>query len=101
MVAGRTRIIEHRIALPNGPVVAVHVLRKATSEAPILATIEASLFGEPLDPELFPTEPLPAADAFLQALAYAERAGIACVWINDPGGYFPPEKRPRPNLNAR
>ena len=29
-----------------------------------------------------------------EALAYAERAGIACVWIDDPDGHFPPEKRP-------
>ncbi len=34
------------------------------------------------------------ADALLQAFAYAERAGADCVWINDPGGRFPPEKRP-------
>jgi hypothetical protein len=27
-------------------------------------------------------------------LAYAERAGIACVWTDDPDGHFPPEKRP-------
>jgi hypothetical protein len=48
---------------------------------------------ERIDPEAFP-QPLPVADAFLQALAYAERAGISCVWIDDPGGHFPPEKRP-------
>jgi hypothetical protein len=29
-----------------------------------------------------------------QALAYAERAGLTVIWIDDPGGLFPPEKRP-------
>jgi hypothetical protein len=46
-----------------------------------------------LEPKPFP-EILPVADAFLQALAYAERVGIACVWVDDPGDHFPPDKRP-------
>jgi hypothetical protein len=54
---------------------------------------------ERIDPEAFP-QPLPVADAFLQALAYAERAGISCVWIDDPGGHFPPEKRPVRDIEA-
>jgi hypothetical protein len=26
--------------------------------------------------------------------------GIACAWIDDPGGHFPPEKRPVRDVNA-
>jgi hypothetical protein len=88
-----TRVVEHRSALPFGPVLALHVRRGAGAEAPVLATIEASLFGKSLDPEAFP-KTLPVADAFLEALAYAERTGIACVWVDDPGGHFPPARRP-------
>ena len=88
-----TRIVDHRSALPFGPVVEVHVHHDADAESPVFATVSVSTFGATPDPEAFP-QPLPAADALLQALAYAERLGIACVWINDPGGHFPPEKRP-------
>ena len=88
-----TRIVEHRSALPFGPVVEVHVRHDAGAETPVFATVNVNAFGASPDPEAFP-RPLAVADAFLQALAYAERAGIACVWINDPGGHFPPEKRP-------
>ena len=55
------------------------------ADTPIFATVSVSTFGATPDPEAFP-QSLPAADALLQALAYAERVGIACVWINDPGG---------------
>jgi hypothetical protein len=88
-----TRIVEHRSALPFGPVVEVHVRYDPDAETPVLATVNVSTFGATPDPEAFPRL-LSAADALLQALAYAERVGIACVWINDPGGHFPPEKRP-------
>ena len=69
------------------------------SEPPVLATVEVTMFGQCLDSEAFP-QPLPAADAFLQALAYAERTGIASVWIDDPGGHFPPDKRPTRDVSA-
>ena len=88
-----TRIVEHRIALPFGPVVEVHVRHDADAETPVDAIVSVNAFGANPDPEAFP-QPLPAADAFLQALDYAERVGIACLWINDPGGHFPPKKRP-------
>jgi hypothetical protein len=91
MGAKMTRIVDHRSALPFGPVVEVHVRHDADAETPVFATVSVSTFGA--SPEAFP-HPLPAAEAFLQALAYAERVGIACVWIDDPGGHFPPEKRP-------
>jgi hypothetical protein len=87
------RIIEHRSALPFGPVVEVHVRHDVDAETPVIATISVVTFGATPDPEAFP-QPLVAADALLQALDYVERVGIACVWINDPGGHFPPEKRP-------
>lgn len=95
-----TRVIEHRSALPFGAVVEVHVRRDVNSETPVSAIVDVTMFGKTLDPEAFP-EPLPAADAFLQALAYAERAGIASVWIDDPGGHFPPEKRPVRDVSAK
>jgi len=94
-----TRIVEHRSALPFGPVEEVHVRHDADTETPVFATVSVNTFGATPDPGAFP-QPLPAADAFLQALAYAERVGIACVWINDPGGHFPPEKRPVRDVNT-
>jgi hypothetical protein len=94
-----TRIVEHRRALPFGPAVEVHVRHDADAETSVFATVRVSVFGASSDPEAFP-QPLPAADAFLQALAYAERVGIACVWIDDPDGHFPPEKRPVRDVNA-
>lgn len=88
-----TRIVEHRSALSFGPAVELHVRCNPVREFPIYATVEVSSYGAPLEPKPFP-EILPVTDAFLQALAHAERVGIACVWIDDPGGHFPPEKRP-------
>jgi hypothetical protein len=88
-----TRIVEHRSALPFGPVVELHVRYDPECEFPVHAKVEIVSFGAILEPKPFP-EILPVADAFILALAYAERAGIACVWVDDPGGYFPPDKRP-------
>ncbi|MGP0086981.1 MAG: hypothetical protein ACLP0B_25690 [Steroidobacteraceae bacterium] len=94
-----TRIVEHRTALPFGPAMEVHVHYPSEAEFPVHATVEISEYGARLEPRPFP-DPLPVADAFLQALAYAERVGIACVWIDDPGGHFPPEKHPVRDVNA-
>jgi transcriptional regulator with XRE-family HTH domain len=88
-----TRIVEHRSALPNGPVVEVHIRRDATADPAVFAYVNVNVFGQNPDPTAFP-ERLPPTDAFLQALAYAERAGITVVWVDDPGGHYPPEKRP-------
>lgn len=88
-----TRIVEHRSALPNSPVVEVHVRRDATTDPAVFAYVNVNAFGQNPDPTAFP-ERLPPTDAFLQALAYAERAGITVVWVDDPGGHYPPEKRP-------
>jgi hypothetical protein len=88
-----TRIVEHRSALPNGPVVEVHVRPCASADPPAIATVNVNVFGQDPDPTAFP-ERLSVNDAFLDALAYAERAGIAVVWIDDPSGLFPPDKRP-------
>ena len=82
-----TRIVEHRSALPNGPVVEVHVRRDATADPAVFAYVNVNVFGQNPDPTAFP-ERLPPTDAFLQALAYAERAGIAVVWVDDPGGHY-------------
>jgi uncharacterized cupredoxin-like copper-binding protein len=76
-----TRIVEHRSALPFGTVVEVHVHRGPVADMPMLATVNVTMFSSRPDPDSF-VDPLPVADAFLQALAYAERAGIACVWID-------------------
>lgn len=87
------RIVEHRSALPNGPVVEVHVRRDAGAEATVIASVNINVFGKNPDPTAFAAR-MPVEQAFLQALAYAERAGITVVWIDDPSGCFPPEKRP-------
>ena len=95
-----TRIVEHRSALPFGPVVEVHIQHDAERDPSVYATVVIQVFGRNPDPDVFPQR-LPANDAFLQAVAYAERVGIACVWINDPGGYFPPDKRPARDIGTR
>ncbi len=93
-----TRIVDHRSALPFGPVVEVHARHDPDAEPPVFATVSVSTFGASPDPEAFP-QPLPVADAFLQALAYAERVGIACVWIRPrrplPAGETPCARRER------
>jgi hypothetical protein len=94
------RIVEHRSALPFGPVVRVYISHDPDGDPPVFATISVEVFGRSPDPEAFP-QTLPVADAFLQALSYAERTGIACVWIDDPGGYFPPERRPVRDASLR
>ncbi|MEK4031524.1 hypothetical protein WOA01_00185 [Methylocystis sp. IM2] len=93
------RIVEHRSALPNGPILAVHVRHDANSEPPVFAHVAVEVFGQSAHPDAFP-EHMPAEEAFLQALAYAERAAIAVVWIDDPGGHFPPDKRPVRDVQA-
>jgi len=62
-------------------------------EEAAFATIDVTFLNARLDPDAFP-QSLPVADAFLQALSYAERVGIPVIWIDDPGGLFPPERRP-------
>lgn len=86
------RIIEHRSALPNGLILAVHIRHDPGADPAVFDTIAVELFGQPQSPDAFP-ERLPVEEAFLQALAYAERAGITVVWLDDPGRYFPPDKR--------
>ena len=39
-----TRIIEHRSALPNGPVVEVHVRRDATADPTVFAYVNVNVF---------------------------------------------------------
>jgi hypothetical protein len=90
------RIVEHRSALPNGPIIALHIRRDANAEPSIFARVAIEVFGRSPAPDAFP-ERLPVADAFLQALSYAERQGIAVMWIDDPLGLFPPQKRPAPD----
>ncbi len=87
------RIVEHRSALPNGPVIEVHVRPCVTADPPVIASVNISVFGQDPDPTAFPAR-MPVNDAFLRALAYAERAGITVVWIDDPSELFPPGKRP-------
>jgi hypothetical protein len=87
------RIVEHRSALPNGPLIAMHVRRDANADPRVFATVAIEVFGRNPSPDAFPDR-LPVADAFLQALAYAERADIPVVWIDDPLRLFPPDKRP-------
>jgi hypothetical protein len=87
------RIIEHRSALPNGPVVCVHVRHDPTADPSVYAQVAVEVFGQNPVPDAFP-ERLPVEDAFIDALAFAERASIPVLWIDDPGRHFPPDKRP-------
>jgi hypothetical protein len=87
------RIVEHRSALPNGPVVRVQVRDDPSASPSIYASIAVEVFGQNPVPDAFPPR-LPVEAAFLQAVEYAERVGIAVVWIDDPGRHFPWEKRP-------
>ncbi len=67
-----TRIIEHRSALPFGRVVEVHVRHDPNADPAVYATINVSVFGQNPNPDAFP-QALSVAEAFLQAIAYAER----------------------------
>lgn len=87
------RIIEHRSALPSGLILAMHVRHDPIADPSVFAELAVELFGQSQPPQAFP-ERLPVEEAFFQALAYAERAGITVVWLDDPGRHFPPEKRP-------
>jgi hypothetical protein len=87
------RIVENRRALPNGLILAVHVRHDPNADPSVFANVAVELFGQSKYPDAFP-ERLPVDEAFLQALVYAERNWIPVVWIDDPGGLFPPEKRP-------
>ena len=87
------RIAERRSALPTGPILAVHVRHDGDAEPAVFAHIAVEVFGQCAHPDAFPKR-VPVEEAFLQALAYAERAGLTVIWIGDPGGFFPPEKRP-------
>lgn len=72
------RIIEHRSALPSGLILAVHVRHDPEADPPVFATVAVELFGQSQNPDSFP-ERLPVKDAFLQALAYAERESITVL----------------------
>src|SRR5512136_1490049 len=87
------RIVEHRNDLPSGLILAVHVRHDPSADPSVFAKVAVELFGQSQYRDVFP-ECLPVKEAFLQALAYAERAWISVVWIDDPGGHFPPDKRP-------
>jgi hypothetical protein len=87
------RIVEHRSALPNGPVVCVHVRQDMTADPSIYARVTVEVFVQSPVPDAFPPR-LPVEDAFRQAVTYAECVGIAVIWIDDPGRHFPREKRP-------
>ncbi len=66
------RIVEHRSALPNVPIVEVHVRPCATADPPVIASVNVNVFGQDPDPTAFPAR-MPVNDAFLHALAYASR----------------------------
>lgn len=87
------RIVEHRSALPNGPVVCVHVRQDMAADPSIYARVSVEVFGQSPVPHAFPPR-LPVEDAFRQAVTYAECVGIAVIWVDDPGRHFPREKRP-------
>jgi hypothetical protein len=87
------RIVEDRRALHSGLILAVHVRHDPNASPSVFANVAIELFGQSKYPHAFP-ERLPVGEAFLQALVYAERNWIPVVWIDDPGGLFPPEKRP-------
>ncbi|WP_363347107.1 hypothetical protein [Methylocystis echinoides] len=72
---------------------ALHVRRDANAEPSVFARVAIEVFGRSPAPDAFP-ERLPVKEGFLHALSYAEREGIAVVWIDDPLGLFPPERRP-------
>jgi hypothetical protein len=48
------RIIEHRSALPNGPILAVHVRHDGNAEPAVSAHIAVEVFGQAPHPDAFP-----------------------------------------------
>jgi hypothetical protein len=57
-------IVEHRSALPVGPVVEVHVRYDADAETPVFASVGVSTFGAMPDPEAFPNRCRPQTPSF-------------------------------------
>lgn len=94
------RIVEHRSALPNSRIVAVHVRKSVNTIPAVFAEVAVEAMGGKVDPGPF-RQPLPVEEAYLQALSHAEQAGITVVWIDDPYRLFPPDKRPPVNPQPR
>jgi hypothetical protein len=59
---------------------ALHVRHDANAEPSVFADGAVEVFGLSPAPDVFP-ERMPVDEAFLQAISYAERAGIAVIWI--------------------
>ena len=83
-----TRIVEHRSALPFGPVVEVHVRHDPDAETPVFATVSVSTFGASLIPRLFRNRCRPPR---LPSGPHLCRAGWDCLRV---------DRRPRRTLPA-
>ena len=89
------RILTSRAAAGNvRELLTVNVQVPAFRGAAVLATVDLICRSTGrIGPEDVP-DALPVAEAFLMALAVAEREGLAFVWINDPLNLFPAEVWP-------
>jgi hypothetical protein len=81
---------------PDGDAIVLHVYRDASKSLGICGFTTFDLLMRTREPEVVHV-PLgtPVGFAFAQAFKTGARLGLHYLIINDPGGLFPPEKRPR------
>jgi hypothetical protein len=79
-----TRIVEHRSALPFGPVVELHVRYDPECEFPVHAKVEIVSFGAILEPKPFP-EILPVADASSKRSHMPSELELLAYGLTTPG----------------
>lgn len=81
---------------PDGDAIVLHVYRDASKSLGICGFTTLDLLMRESNPEVVHI-PLgtPVGFAFAEAFKTGARLGLHYLVINDPGGLFPPEKRPR------
>jgi hypothetical protein len=95
------QIIDRRELAKGQQAMEVHVYRLPGNPNVVVAK---KIYGEPLaygHRWHMSRLDIPVADAFLDAVRFAEENGIPFVWVNDPHRLFPPDKRPDPAAAER
>ncbi len=87
------QVVEREEDLPEGPFVQITVHRDPTAPSVVLADL--NIFDAPSVPGTSSLTDDPAVeDLFTHAIRLARELGAQAVWVDDPEGLFPPQKRP-------
>jgi hypothetical protein len=87
------QIVEREEDLPEGPFVQITVHRDPIAPSVVLADL--NVFDAPSMPGTSSLIDDPAVeDLFTHAIRLARELGTQVVWVDDPEGLFPPQKRP-------